>query len=112
MVKQRDILTVLFPFTDLSQAKERPVLVISNDRLNAASYDYIMIPLTSNLITPNPNTIRIAPLDLEPGGNLPAVSEIKVNVVFTANRSLIRGKVGVLRVNVFNQVKLALLNLL
>lgn len=74
--------------------------------------DYVMLSLTSNTTTPNPHTIRISPADLEPGGHLPKVSEIKINVIFTANRSLLKGYVGILRQPVFDQVKIEILKLL
>jgi hypothetical protein len=71
--------------------------------------DYIMLSLTSNTDTPNPYTIRISPMDLEPGGHLPKISEIRTNVVFTAHRSLLKGYVGVLRQKTFDKVKAELL---
>lgn len=111
-MKQREIYTVPWPFTNLSASQERPALVISNDKVNTNSQDYIMLPLTSNVDTPNPYTVRIAPADLEPGGRLPKLSEIKVNIAFTANRSLIKGYVGILRQPVFDQVKKEFLKVL
>jgi len=48
---QKDIVLIPFPFSNLSQAKYRPVIVMSNDNYNRKFLDFIAIPLTSN-----PNT--------------------------------------------------------
>lgn len=44
--RQGDIVIIPFPFTDLSQRKRRPALVISNDTVNATG-DYLMAQITS-----------------------------------------------------------------
>lgn len=112
MVKQREIYTVVWPFTDLTSHKERPAVVLSNDTINTSMRDYIMVSMTSNINTPNPYTIRIGPMDLEPGGHLPKLSEIRINIIFTANRDLLRGFVGTLRPQVFENMKKELLKII
>jgi mRNA interferase MazF len=46
MYQQGDIVSVSFPFTDLSQAKLRPALIISNDTIKDSG-DLILIMITS-----------------------------------------------------------------
>ncbi|MGH9992417.1 MAG: type II toxin-antitoxin system PemK/MazF family toxin, partial [Nitrososphaera sp.] len=41
---QRDIVLVPYPFSDLSQAKYRPAIVMSNDVYNRKFKDFIAIP--------------------------------------------------------------------
>ena len=43
--KQGDIVSVNFPFTDISQTKRRPALVISNDLVNQTG-DYLLAQIT------------------------------------------------------------------
>ncbi len=42
MYKQRDILIIPIPYTDLSSQKKRPVPVISNDYYNGKTADIIV----------------------------------------------------------------------
>jgi len=47
--KQGDIVLVPFPFSNLSSAKIRPVLVISNNVYNQKYLDVVVCGITSNL---------------------------------------------------------------
>jgi len=40
--QQGDIVTVDFPFTDISQTKRRPALVVSNEQVNETG-DYLLV---------------------------------------------------------------------
>lgn len=46
------VVLVPFPFTDLSTAKRRPALVISNDEYNRATGDVIVAQITSKVNSP------------------------------------------------------------
>ena len=46
--KQGDIVVVNFPFTDISQTKKRPALVVSNDNVNRTG-DYLLVQITSQV---------------------------------------------------------------
>jgi mRNA interferase MazF len=48
-VKQRDIILINFPFSDLTGAKVRPALVISNNEYNQNNLDALVLAITSNL---------------------------------------------------------------
>lgn len=48
MFKQGDIIVVKFPFTDGSEFKKRPALIISNNRLNSTE-DFLIVQITSKL---------------------------------------------------------------
>ena len=52
-MNQCDIYLMKFPFSDLSNQKIRPVLIISNDIYNNKFNDVVVVPLTSNLIENN-----------------------------------------------------------
>lgn len=49
MLKQRDIVLIPVPFTDLTANKRRPVLVLSSTEFNATEEDIIVAAITSNL---------------------------------------------------------------
>lgn len=68
-VKQRDIILIKFPFYDLTGAKVRPALVISNDKYNSSKLDAIVLAITSN-VSGVQYKVFIENKDLE-SGNLP-----------------------------------------
>jgi mRNA interferase MazF len=43
---QGDIVLIPFPFTDLSQSKKRPAIILSNAKPNAQG-DYLLVQITS-----------------------------------------------------------------
>lgn len=49
MYKQGDIVLVPVPFSDLTNQKQRPLLVISNDDYNKVTEDVVVLAITSNL---------------------------------------------------------------
>jgi mRNA interferase MazF len=44
-----DVVLVPFPFTDLTNAKQRPAVVISAGRLNATRDDVVLLAITSQV---------------------------------------------------------------
>ncbi len=68
-VKQRDIILIKFPFSDLTGAKVRPALVISNNQYNSSKLDAAVVAMTSN-ISPSEYKVFVENKDLE-SGNLP-----------------------------------------
>jgi len=102
-VKQKDIVLLPYPFTDLERTKVRPALVMSNDFLNKKSNDCIMLPLTS-IIKDGPYSILINEDDLS-SGKLIKPSCIKINKVFTVEKRLIIMKIGTLSNATFEKIK-------
>ena len=60
LLKQRDIILVPFPFTDLTNSKRRPALIISNNKFNKESGDVIVCAITSNI---SDDSILIQPIE-------------------------------------------------
>jgi mRNA interferase MazF len=85
--KQRDIVLINFPFSDLSTSKRRPAIIISNSSYNTNNDDVIFCAITSNPIN-CPGCVPINNSDLEKG-YLKYESQIKPTKVFTLNKSLI-----------------------
>lgn len=81
-LSQRDIVLIPFPYTDLSCAKKRPSLVISNSTLKGN--DVICCLITSNPFELQ-NTIELEDNDFEKG-NLNYKSKIKPQRLFTISK--------------------------
>ena len=81
-----------FPFSDLQSSKVRPAIVLSNDRYNRGSEDFIAVPLTSNLRLRD-QTILITNSELETG-HLIVDSKVKVDRIFSVSQQLVRIKIG------------------
>ncbi|MBS3096622.1 type II toxin-antitoxin system PemK/MazF family toxin [Candidatus Woesearchaeota archaeon] len=108
-IKQKDIVLLPYPFTDLKGKKIRPALVVSNDSVNSKSKDCIMLPLTS-VIKDEPYSIAINQEDLS-SGQLIKSSRIKIDKIFTVEKRLIVMKIGILSHNTFEKVKEELFNI-
>jgi len=86
-----DIVVVRFPFSDLSSSKKRPALVIAD----LSGDDYILAQITTS--REDEYSIEIKEL------SKPSV--VRVNKLFTADRSLIFYKLSSLRKNMMDAVK-------
>ncbi|HHT9125849.1 MAG TPA: type II toxin-antitoxin system PemK/MazF family toxin [Candidatus Brocadiia bacterium] len=110
MYKQRDILIIPIPFTNLTANKKRPVVVLSNDHYNNKAEDIVVIAVTSN-IERKEYSILISNQDLEEGV-LPHQSIVRVDKIYTLNNSIVIKKLGVLRKETFKKVKDTLIKLI
>lgn len=89
-VSVKDIVFVAFPFSDLSQSKLRPALVLANAQRN----DWILCQITSQSYDDN-QAIALNPTDFQTGF-LSKVSYVRPHKIFTANEQLIKKKVATL----------------
>jgi mRNA interferase MazF len=105
-----EVVLVPFPFTDLSQVKRRPVLVLSGGRHNKASEDFICCGITSNLGNRR-NSILLEPSEMV-DGSIPVRSRIKFDKVFTLEQSLILKSLGRVSPSKLAQVTSGLISLL
>ena len=87
MLKQRDIVLIPIPFTDLTSQKRRPAVVISSDNYNETHEDIVVVALTSNA-EPRDFTITLTSDDLEQG-ILKVTSMIRTDKIYTLNKSII-----------------------
>ena len=93
-----DIVVVPFPFSDLTNAKRRPALVLATLKGN----DLILCQITSQTIHDS-YAIPIDNSDFETG-SLKHKSNIRPNRIFTADKRIILYKVGQLKGNKINLV--------
>ena len=84
MYNQKDIVLVPFPYSDLTNVKQRPALIISNEKLNKTQ-DVICCLITSNI--PDKG-ILIETRDFS-SGKLPFKSWVKPQRIFTINQKII-----------------------
>ncbi len=85
-----DIAVIPFPFSDLSDAKRRPALVLASLR----GEDIILCQITSQNIR-DQYAIHLDTSDFETG-SLRKISNIRPNRIFTADRKIIIYKIGTL----------------
>jgi len=96
---QKDIILIPFPYSDLMGAKQRPALIISNDKLNFTN-DRICCLITSN---PALDGLEIKK-DSFKNGQLPFKSWIKPQRIFTINTKIIRKKLCSINDKFYQQV--------
>lgn len=83
--RRGDIVIIEFPFSDVSEKKLRPAVVISNERYNG----YANVLLAGIYGKKQPLSMRITNADLEKR-RLRKVSYISMQNVFSAQKSLIK----------------------
>ncbi len=89
MFEAGTVVLIPFPYSDLSNAKKRPVLMLTPPDSQG---DFVAMPLTSQSQPLPALKIDAGPLPL--GGNLPFTSWIKVDTVFSLCESEIIKAVG------------------
>lgn len=87
-MKKGDIVLVPFPFTDLTNTKIRPAIILSSKQ-----DDITICFVTSLIILKDEDDIFVEKSDLN---GLKLDSIIKINKIATIDKDLIEGKIGVL----------------
>ncbi len=93
-----DVVVVPFPFSDLTQAKRRPALVI----VTLEGDDLILCQITSQAIKDN-FAISLDDKDFETG-SLKQISNVRPNRIFTADSHIVLYKIGNLKIEKLNEV--------
>src|SRR3989344_879520 len=102
IIKQREIVLMPFPYTDMSKSKKRPVLVLSNLDYNSRSEDVICCALTSNPYV-HIDTVDLDNSELEEG-KLRKKSKIKSSKIFTLSQKKIIKTIGRLKKEKLHEV--------
>ena len=100
------VVLVPFPFSDLSQSKLRPAVVLTD----VGRGDWILCQITSKVYS-DPQAIELTD-DSFAKGSLHIVSYARPGKLFTANRSLIVRQVGMLKKDVLEQIINAIADML
>ena len=93
-----DVVVIPFPFSDLSQSKRRPALVLAV----LQGDDLILCQITSKSIKDN-YAIPVDENDFE-SGSLNQESNIRPNRLFTADNPIILYRIGNIKIIKLNQV--------
>jgi mRNA interferase MazF len=93
-----DVVVIPFPFSDLSQSKRRPALLLASLEGN----DAILCQITSKNIRDN-YAILVEDTDFE-SGSLKQASNIRPNRLFTADTQIILFRIGTIKKDKLNQV--------
>ena len=101
-----DIVVIPFTFSDLSQSKRRPALVLAP----LEGDDVILCQITSKSIKDN-YAISLDDADFESGG-LKQASNIRPNRLFTADTYIILYRVGNIKKEKLNQVVQAIIEII
>lgn len=110
MISQRDVVLLSFPFSDLQTSKVRPAIVLSNDRYNRRSENFVAVPLTSNLKLRD-YAIMMTNKEME-SGHLIVNSKVKVDGVFSVSQRLVRMKIGRVKAGMHERITSVLFELL
>jgi mRNA interferase MazF len=101
-VKQRDLVLLPIPFSDLTAKKRRPVIVISNDAYNQKTEDLVVVAVTSN-IEKRDYTLLLTQNELETG-NLPKISMIRVDKIYSVSQSIVVKRFGRIQPDTFVRI--------
>ena len=110
MFKQREIVLVPFPYSDLSSIKRRPVLVVSNNEYNAKYNDVVVVVISSKIRKDDNYSILLSDDDLE-YGILPEESAIRVHKLFTIDKKRILKKFSFVKAEKYQDVYKKLIRL-
>lgn len=101
-LRQRDLVLLPIPFTDLTSNKRRPVIVISNDEYNSKTEDAIVVGVTSN-IQRKEYSVPLRREDMEEG-ELLRESEIRADKIYSVSQSIVVKRFGRIKEDVFREV--------
>ncbi len=100
------VVLVRFPFSDLSQAKLRPAVILAD----CGREDWLLCQITSNPYSDN-RAVELFDRDFQ-NGSLRTVSHARPGKLFTAHRSLISKEVGILRPEALRRITDSVVRLL
>lgn len=86
-MKQRDLVWIRFPFSNLEETKARPALVVSQDSYNREHPDVLICAVTSNL-TEAPFKVPLSAEELETG-ELPVESMVRADKIVQVEKELV-----------------------
>ncbi len=103
MYKQGEIVLIPVPFSDLTKRKQRPVLIISNNRYNSLTEDIVVVAITSQLKDLDYSVI-IESKDLSTG-ILKVTSAVKADKIYTLSKQIIVKKFGQVNPDVLEEIR-------
>ncbi len=112
-MKPGDIILLCCPFTDLSELKVRPALVISSVGYNQRQDDVIVLPITRNIERTSQEDVVVDPgADGCQRTGLRAISAIRAGKIFTVEKDLAKRLLGTVPQELLANVRSSLKELL
>ena len=102
MYKQREMVLIPVPFSDLKSRRRRPVIVISNNLYNQKTEDIVVVAVTSN-VERKDYTILITQNDMEEG-SLPRDSMIRVDKIYSLSQLIVIKGLGRIEQATFEKI--------
>jgi len=100
-LKQRNIILVLFPFSDFNEFKKRPALVLSNNEYNKKHKDILICGITSQI---NPKSDLIFNNNDLEAGSLDYESEIKFDKIYLIKKEKVYSTLCTLNKEKYSEV--------
>lgn len=100
--RQKDLILIPIPFTDLTSKKRRPVIVLSNDDYNSKTQDILVVGVTS-LIQGREYAVPLKKGDME-DGELLRDSEIRADKIYSLSQEIVVRRFGRIKEEVFIEV--------
>ena len=101
--RQRDLLLVPVPFSDLTSRKVRPVVVLSNDAYSRAGPDLLIAGVTSNL-SERPYTTDLDTPQLEEG-TMRRRSMVRADKIFSIDQHIVLARFGRVDEQTFERIR-------
>ncbi|HJH29108.1 MAG TPA: type II toxin-antitoxin system PemK/MazF family toxin [Methanosarcinaceae archaeon] len=95
-VDQREIVWLKFTFSDSSDSKIRPGLIVSNNSYNKTNLDVLCCAITSSKNRKN-YCITIDNTDIESGKKFTKQNKIRYDTILKVDKNLIESKHGMLK---------------
>jgi len=112
MLKRGDIVLLPYPFTDLSDAKARPAVVVSSDRFNDSNNDAVFMCI-SRMEYKTPFDLRINSDDSRfHSTGLKYPSTFRTAKIVTLEKKLARRKLGRAESSLLSEIEIRLKSLL
>jgi mRNA interferase MazF len=103
MYKQRDIIMIPFPYTDLTETKQRPAIIVSNNNYNDTLDDVVVCAVTSKFQR-DEFCIELLDTNLD-YGKLPEISFVKAHKLLTIHKSKIIKKYSRVKEDYFSTIQ-------
>lgn len=101
--RQREVLLVPIPFSDLTSRKVRPVVVLSNDVYNRGGSDLLVAGITSN-VSPRSYTVELDTPQMEKGV-MRHPSLVRADKIFSIDQAIILKTIGIVCRSTFEQIR-------
>ncbi|MGH7453360.1 MAG: type II toxin-antitoxin system PemK/MazF family toxin [bacterium] len=106
------VITIPFPFTDLTTTKKRPALIISSRVFNQSHDDLIVVAITSQKPFDLKSDEYLLPNTEQQAAGLPKPSKIRCGKIVTIHQRLVRKMLGQISTSALKEIiKLVISNL-